>query len=694
MESMNIEPLIAAFGLSDSELKSLAGLFIGVIILFGVVVTFLKCFRKVEQGSALVRSGMRPKKVSFTGMIIIPVCDLAELMDIKVKKIEIARHGKEGLICKDNMRADIEVTFFVRVNDNEADVLRVATSIGCDRASSEKEIQTLFNAKFSEALKTVGKQFEFTQLYQERDTFKEEILKVIGTDLNGFVLDDCAIDYLEQTPLEFLNPDNILDAEGIKKITDLTADQAKLSNNIQRDKERVIKQQDVEAAEAILELERQHKEAKAKQAREVDVVEAREKAESERVRHEQWQIAEQARLSAEEEIHVSEQNKERTVIVAQRNKERTDAVELERVERDRQLEAIDRDRATALKGIERDKVVEIEKRNIQEVIKERVAVEKLVVEEQEKIKDTEADAGADREKRVAIVLAEKLAQEELVKTIKEAEAAQEAARLKADEELYTRVKEAEGGKQSAELKAEEVVIIAEAEQVAAEKESAAKKMLAEAITAESAATGLGEANVVNAKGEAEANVVRVKGSAEAESINAKAEAMKEYDVVGREHEEFKLKLDKAKEIELAEIEVQREIAEEHAAVVGEALKSARIDIVGGETEFFDRITQSITHGKSVDRMVNGSKVLTDVKETFFNSDPEYFRDQIRGWIDQFGVTSEDLKNLSISAVLGQMIGAADGSAKTQIQSLLGAAQRFGIADQPAENVFRKLTSAA
>ena len=135
------------------------------------------------------------------------------------------------------MRADIEVTFFVRVNDNEQDVLRVATSVGCKRASDEKAIQTLFSAKFSEALKTVGKQFDFTQLYQERDTFRDEILKVIGTDLNGFVLDDCAIDFLEQTPLEFLNPTNILDAEGIQKITEIAAEKNKGTNLARRNED-------------------------------------------------------------------------------------------------------------------------------------------------------------------------------------------------------------------------------------------------------------------------------------------------------------------------------------------------------------------------------------------------------------------------------------------------------------------------
>ena len=47
----------------------------------------------------------------------------------------------------------------------------------------------------AEALKTVGKRFEFVELYDNRDSFKKEILATIGLDLNGYVLDDCAIDY-------------------------------------------------------------------------------------------------------------------------------------------------------------------------------------------------------------------------------------------------------------------------------------------------------------------------------------------------------------------------------------------------------------------------------------------------------------------------------------------------------------------
>ena len=135
----------------------------GILILLGIFVLIIKCYRKVNQGEALVRNGMGGTKVCFTGIPVIPVIHRAELMDISVKRIEINRVGKDGLICKDNMRADIKVAFFVRVNNEEQDVKRVASAVGCERASSQIEIQELFDAKFSEALKTVGKRFDFAE---------------------------------------------------------------------------------------------------------------------------------------------------------------------------------------------------------------------------------------------------------------------------------------------------------------------------------------------------------------------------------------------------------------------------------------------------------------------------------------------------------------------------------------------------
>lgn len=90
---------------------------IAFVLFIGVLVMIAKFFRKVEQGTALIVNTMKAEPVvTFTGRIVIPVIHKAEIMDISVKRLVIDRRGKDGLICKDNIRGDISVNFFVRVN--------------------------------------------------------------------------------------------------------------------------------------------------------------------------------------------------------------------------------------------------------------------------------------------------------------------------------------------------------------------------------------------------------------------------------------------------------------------------------------------------------------------------------------------------------------------------------------------------
>ena len=275
---------------------------IGVVLLIiiGMIILIAKWYKKVAQGEALVRTGVGGVKVSFNGMFIVPVFHRSEVMDISVKAMEITRMGKDGLICHDNLRADIKVVFFVRVNKSMEDVINVAQTIGCERASDIQTLNNLFEAKFSEALKTVGKTFNFVDLYEQREEFRKKIFQMSAQDLNGYTLDNCSIDYLEQTPLEFLKADNILDSEGIKKIVELTAEQNMKANFVRREEEKTIKRQNVEAQESILEPDRQLAEKEERQKREIANIKAREEAE--RVKVAAMQKAEEIERQKQREI--------------------------------------------------------------------------------------------------------------------------------------------------------------------------------------------------------------------------------------------------------------------------------------------------------------------------------------------------------------------------------------------------------
>ena len=220
--------------------------------------------------------------------------------------------------------------------------------------------------------------------------------------------------------------------------------------------------------------------------------------------------------------------------------------------------------------------------------------------------------------------------------------------------------------------------------MATEKQGTAEAVIVQRH-AEAEATGMvAKAQGISKEGTAEAEVMQLKYSSEAQGIEEKANAMKLFDSVGKEHEEYKLQLNKDKEIEIAAIDAQRQIAEAQSNIMGEALKSARIDIVGGESTFFDQVVNAVKGGKVVDRFVNNSEVVSDVKETFFNGDPEYFKSRILGMVDQFDLSTDDVKDLSISALIAKMIGLArTDTIRNELQGLLGMAKSTGISSDKA-----------
>ncbi len=598
------------------------GIGIFFVIIMGIAILFKAFYIKVEQGTALIVNDMSAKpKVHFTGALVYPIIYKKEFMRISLITLEVDRRGNDGLICADNMRADITVAFYLRVNETTDDVLRVAKSIGADRASDREAVYQLFSAKFSEALKTVGKKFEFVQLFENRIDFREKIIEVIGDDLNGYVLEDVAIDYLEQTPKSSLDPNNILDAEGIKKITEMTAIQNVRTNILERDEELAIKKKDVETIEAMLELQRQQADAEAKQQREVLTIRAREEAETKKVQEEERRKADSTSIQVEQDLAVQMENQKREVEVAEQNRQRAVAIEEEKVTRARDLEIVARKREVDLQTIEAEKAIEIEKKEIARVIQERVVVDKSVAIEEEKINEVRQVSEADRLKQVQVLGAEAQAEEEKIKHVKSAEA----------EEL------------AAHHKATEITTLAQADLDAAAREADAKKKLAEGTQAEEAATGLAEARVQEAKadalekeGLAEARVISAKGGAEAgakkdvgmagaevtrEQFKAEAEglvdkfsAMGDMSDQAREHEEFRISLETAFKEAMASIDAGKEIARENAEVLATALKEAKIDIVGGEQHFFDTFSKSLALGKAIDGFSTKSSVVTEMLE--------------------------------------------------------------------------------
>ena len=742
----------------------IVAIFVAGFVFFVVICLFL-FIKKIKPGEAGVRTGFGGIRVKKDWMIRVPILQQLQIMDLSVKKLEVVRKNKDGLICEDNIRADIEVVFYVRVNDERSevdgktdfhDIKTVATQVGCERASEIELLKQLFEAKFSEALKSAGKKMQFEKLYTDRIPFREEIINTIGSDLNGYTLEDVAIDYLEQTPLDAHDPNNVLDSVGRAKIVELTAqmeekeNQRKVNlaeeinkqntakqetiNEQNRNMELQIKNKDIETEVAQRELDRTNEQHLAAQTREVEVTKAEESAITEKSVQAARKESENARLITEEDVEVRTVQKDRSVQEARVNLDK-DLLRLEEEKKESGQQAeVDRERRVGLSTQEKEAAIIAAAFGVAESKAGLEAKEKEVTTQHQQRLDVEADMSAERARRVLNIEAEARAQAEQKRDLIAAEADYDVRQKKANALKYEEVTKAESEKLEATAAAGQILITADAEAKASEKRNHAMQQEAEGTAAMQAAAGYAEANVTKAKaeaktvdadaekalglaeaavieaqgkasgtakaaeGEGEAKGIAAKGTAEGVSIESKgvaegksveairlaeaqgaekmglaealaktemAKAIELFNKASQDHEEFRLQLDKDKDVELADINIKKDIADAQARVMGEALKSANIDLVGGEQDFFDRVVSSVSQGKVVDRLVDNSQTITDVKNTFFNGDPDHLKNKLTGWIKASGLKSEDVKNLTISALLASMVS------KTEDNSLRG-----------------------
>jgi hypothetical protein len=363
--------------------------------------------------------------------------------------------------------------------------------------------------------------------------------------------------------------------------------------------------------------------------------------------------------------------------VANKDMERVVAIKTEQVARERDLEILAREREVELVRIDKEKALETKKKEIAEVIRARIAVDKNVAEEEERIKTLRVTEEAGREKITMVTHAEAEAEEGLIKSIKSAEAQEKVAEFQARERLVlasaaleaaekeslAKIRMADGVK--AEVAAEGLARaqVKEADAVATEKQGMAgaritrERMAAEADGTE--AKGMAEAKVreaqaaaaekegavradvtrqqgeaealgvkaqlmaeaagkeadataVQAMGIADARAVQERMQAEANGLMAKLEALKQMEGAAREHEEFRLQLEKARDVEMAAIDAHKVAVEAQARILGEAFGNAEIKIVGGEDAFVSRLTGAVGFGEALDSFVGSSDVARTV----------------------------------------------------------------------------------
>jgi hypothetical protein len=116
-----------------------------------------------------------------------------------------------------------------------------------------------------------------------------------------------------------------------------------------------------------------------------------------------------------------------------------------------------------------------------------------------------------------------------------------------------------------------------------------------------------------------------------------------------------------------------------ADILGKAFQNAKLNIVGGDGEFFDRFVKAVTFGSSLDGAVDSSETIRNVLREYLSGDKS-LPDDLKAVLSRPALSSEGVQQLTLSALLGKLMLGADEADRGKVQALIDRAKALGIAE--------------
>ncbi len=267
--------------LSQGTIGLLSAMFLmgfGAVVLVGIAVVaiFTRLYRRASANLAFVRTGQGGAKViKDSGRLVVPVMHQVIAVSLETMRLNVERRGTHALITKDSLRVDLSAEFYIKVQANDEDILQAARSLG-GRSVQPDAVSELVQEKLVSALRTVAATKDLHELHSKRDEFATSVQQIVTHDLasNGLSLESVTISQLDQTDPSALQERNVFDAQGLRKIAEITQKARVERNEIEREAEQQIVTKNVSTRKQVLDLSREQAEAEAEQKMRVANIQA------------------------------------------------------------------------------------------------------------------------------------------------------------------------------------------------------------------------------------------------------------------------------------------------------------------------------------------------------------------------------------------------------------------------------------
>jgi uncharacterized membrane protein YqiK len=449
-----------------------------IIALVTIGLIFAKLYQRSTKEVSFVRTGLGGQRVIMNGgALVLPIVHDTIPVNMNTVCLQVERAKEQALITRDRMRVDVTAEFYIRVSPNEEAIATAAQTLG-HRTMHTDRILELIEGKFVDALRAVAAKMAMEELHEQRVNFVQEVQVGVSEDLqqNGLELETVSLTALDQTDIEYFNPQNAFDAEGLTRLTESIETRKKRRNDIEQDTQVAIQTKNLEAERKKLELSRDTEYAKLGQQREVESYRAGQSAEIAKQQAEQERSAQEAKIVAQQQVEQAEIQKRQAIEereIAQRK-----AVESAEIERKKTIELAEQERAIAIANKSKEESEAKAEADIARA--EAVKAEELVTTARQV-------AQADRQKQIELIEAHKQAERDAIGITVAATAEKQAAQDRAEAQRLQATGEADARKIAAQAEAEAIKIRAEADQQRYQVEAEGQRQLNESANMLSAA---------------------------------------------------------------------------------------------------------------------------------------------------------------------------------------------------------------
>ena len=326
----------------------LLGLIVVAIVVAIAVWLLHWLYLRSSKERAFVRTGLGGQKVVLDGgAFVLPIVHDVIPVNMNTLRLEVIRGRDKALITKDRMRVDVIAEFYVRVAALPEAVAAAAQTLGL-RTMEPEQLKELVEGKFVDALRTAAAEMTMEDLHEKRGQYVKRVREAVAGDLtkNGLELEAASLTQLDQTGMEFFNPSNAFDAEGLTRLTEQIEHRKKQRNDVEQDTLIAIRNKNLEAEKLSLDIDREAETARLSQQREVEFARARQRSELSTERAQRDQDAESAQIAAKQTIDAARIRSEQSIEQERIAKER--ALQSAEIERRQSLELAEQQRAIAV----------------------------------------------------------------------------------------------------------------------------------------------------------------------------------------------------------------------------------------------------------------------------------------------------------------------------------------------------------